>query len=136
MSDEPKLEAVRPHERLTVFLNWSECVDTLKRLLKLQDNLAGVVIVAVGRDNRLLLLARHGLQHFNDDRTAENPVQYRQLRHYLNAMQREIDDREGEREEFALRWSLGWWEHPESNRRPLEKYLRITGNLYPGSPTQ
>ena len=75
-------------------------------------------------------------------------------RYWSGAMVKDFSDRETERpyiyrtrkaaenrvircrEECGGEWTLALWSHPEAGRTPLDRYLKMEGGKFPGSPTQ
>ena len=82
-------------------------------------------------------------RRFDDETKIQYPRIYRTIKGVKQCIQRLRSEdalskavRLGSDIQPPIQIGLAFWKHPDADVEPLEKYLRITGSRFPGSPSQ
>lgn len=100
---------------------------TLEGIAKLMAPSGGIILVGMFKDEMVYYSEWESWHKFGDPNKAEEPKTYRSI----SAAIRKLRKVQKEFENAPL--CLAFWVHPDSGW-PLDKYMQVTGHLFPGSP--
>lgn len=105
-----------------------------KELSKMAKSLfpqGGIIIIGLNKNNELRYFNDNEFLHgeFGDPHHVEEPLVYMSAPAAIKRLQKLKEENATDKLYLAL------WVHPDAGV-PLEKYLKTTGNQFPGSPRQ